>query len=113
MSQTQINQTEDIGINQNQNLNIGIVPSLITSIPNIPLDVSKDLSKYQKIFITKQADLFRMAHFCEGFYPEYLIWSETPEGDKKLIFTCSEHFECECCKRRLENPFLLYDLCLL
>ena len=29
---------------------------------------------------------------------EYLIFGELPDDDKKLIFTCSLHFICPCCR---------------
>ena len=92
-------QTENTQINQNDNRNLGLeIPYSPTNNPNIPFDVSRELSQYQKVFITKQWDMFRMAHCYEGFAQEYLVWAELPDGDKKLIFTCCRHFEPDCCK---------------
>ena len=98
MSINNVNQTEESNIINNQKVNI--IPNLntSTSLRNIPLDVSRDLQQYKKIYITKQKDMFRMVHCCEVFSPEYLIFGELPDGDKKLIFTCHQHYECEICK---------------
>ena len=70
---------------------------------NIPLDVTTELSQFTKFYITKGVDFFRIVCCCENLIPEYNIYGEMPDGDKKLLFTCTQHFTCcncgcsDCC----------------
>jgi hypothetical protein len=75
-----------------------IVDQLAKPKVNIPLDITTELSQYQKFFITKGQDFFRIICCCEDLIPEYNIYGEMPDGDKKLLFTCTQHFIlCNCC----------------
>ena len=66
--------------------------------PNaLPLDVTKDLAQYSKIFVTKEYDYFKVVHFFENYLHDYKVFGELPDGDKKLLFTVSKHFECKLC----------------
>ena len=69
-------------------------------ITTLPLDVSKELSQYSRLFITDEYDVFRNIHCCESIFgTEYKIYGELPDGDKKVLFTCHRHFECcKCCQ---------------
>ena len=67
------------------------------NISSLPFDVSKDLNKYSKIYITKEYDMFRKVHCFENFIHDYKIYGQLPDGDKKLLFTCSRHFQCNSC----------------
>jgi hypothetical protein len=74
-----------------------IVNQLTNSKVNLPLDVTTELSQYTKFYITKGQDFFRIVCCCEDFFPEYYIYGEMPDGDKKLLFSCSRHFIlCNC-----------------
>ena len=92
-----MNQSEQVYITKNPNMFPNQMPNS-GGVPNLPLDVSRELSQYQRLYISQQADYFRMAHCCDVSQREYLIWGELPDGDKKLIFTASRHFDCELCK---------------
>ena len=72
----------------------------------LPFDVSKDLNQFNKIFVRKTFNPFRTA-CCFEKLVDYEIFGELPDGDKKLLFTCQQHFECcKCC----DNCFI--DCCL-
>ena len=62
----------------------------------LPLDVTKELAQYQRIFVTKEFDYFKIVHRCEDYLHDYKVFGELPDGDKKLLFTVSRHFECKC-----------------
>ena len=86
-------------------------------LPNLPLDVSTELNEYSKLFICKRYNPFRK--FCCYEFPlDYEIFGELPSGDKRLLFTCQEHFEycwycrcCCCCCGRNVNCYLDCLLC--
>ena len=64
----------------------------------LPLDVSKDLSEYSKIFVCRRFNPFRIYCCLETCLSNYEIYGELPNGDKKLLFTSHQHFEwCNCC----------------
>ena len=63
----------------------------------LPLDVTTELAQYQRIFVTKEFDYFKIVHRCEDYLHDYKVFGELPDGDKKLLFTVSRHFECKCC----------------
>ena len=63
----------------------------------IPFNVEKELGQFTKMYITKENDLFKIAHFCQSLTQDYLIYGEMPDESKKILFTVSEHYECECC----------------
>ncbi len=69
-------------------------------ITALPLDVSNELSQYSRLFITDEYDVFRNIHCSENIFgPEYKIYGELPDGDKKVLFTCLHHFEsCKFCQ---------------
>ena len=69
-----------------------IVNQLTNSKVNLPLDVTTELSQYTKFYITKGRDFFRTVCCLEEYFPEYYIYGEMPDGDKKLLFSCSRHF---------------------
>ncbi len=113
-----IKQGNDFNINSQNNMNDNnpIVYSMHNNeknpMTNLPFDVSKDLSFYSKIFVAISFDSFRNVNYCDKFIssPDFLIYGELPDGDKKLLFTCSKHEQC--CKL-CDNciiPFCLCDL---
>ena len=63
----------------------------------IPFKVETELNPFTKMYITKENDLFKIAHFCQSLTQDYQIFGEMSDESKKLLFTVSEHFECECC----------------
>ena len=89
----------------------GIQPGFMTSpqqpqafiisnplMATLPFNVSTDLNMFSRIFIVKEFDKFRIFHCCDSFSSDYKIYGELPDGDKKLLFTSSHHFECcKCC----------------
>jgi len=69
-------------------------------IADLPFDVSKDLDQFSKIFVSSEFDSFRNIHCLEKCYPsfDFVIYGELPDGDKKLLFTCTKHNQfCKCC----------------
>ena len=48
----------------------------------IPFDVEKELSQFTKMYITKENDLFKIAHFCQSLTQDYLIFGELPNERK-------------------------------
>ena len=75
-----------------------IVDQLAKPKVNLPLDVTTELRMYTKFYVTKGPDFFRIECCCEDLIPDYYIYGEMPDGDKKLLFTCSRHFIlCSCC----------------
>ena len=97
MATIDINNTSDKNIfTEPQSGNIQIIGDM----KSIPLDVSKELDIYSKVFITRETDLFRNYHFLEARLSDYRIFGELPDGDKKLLFTVKTHFKCcECCSQ--------------
>lgn len=63
-----------------------IVDQLAKPKVNLPLDVTTELRQYTKFYITKGPDFFRVECCCEDLLPEYNIYGEMPDGDKKLLF---------------------------
>ena len=62
-------------------------------IADLPFDVSKDLEQFSKLFVSSEFDSFRNIHCLEKCYPsfDFVIYGELPDGDKKLLFTCTKH----------------------
>ena len=65
-------------------------PSGIT----LPFNVATDLNIFFFFFFVREFDKFRLFHCCDNFGPDYKIYGELPDGDKKLLFTSSHHFDC-------------------
>jgi hypothetical protein len=75
---------------------IVMVPTAVAT--SLPFNVQTDLNLYKKISIVKQYDYFRILHCCQNLIPDYIVYGEMPDGDKKILFTSSPHFECcRCC----------------
>ena len=70
---------------------------LIVSNLNLPFNVGTELNQYKRIFITLEYDYFKIVHNYENALMDYIVYGELPDGDKKVIFTASRHFECKCC----------------
>lgn len=92
------------------NINVG-EPNLInpvnTKTTTLPFNVETDLKEYSRIFITREFDPFRLIHCCEAPIRDYEIYGETEEKDKKVLFTCSYHYQCcNYCEQ-----FIIGDLC--
>ena len=69
-----------------------------TLVTSLPFNVATDLNLFSKISIVKQYDFFKIVHCCQDIIPEYIVYGEMPDGDKKILFTSSFHFECcKCC----------------
>jgi hypothetical protein len=65
---------------------------------SIPFDVTKDLNKYDKVYISKETDVFRTVHLFETCFKEYRVFVDNPEGDKTVLFTVRHHYQfCNCC----------------
>jgi hypothetical protein len=62
----------------------------------LPFNVETDLNGFSKIFITRENDPFKIVHFFEPFALDYQIFGELPDKSKRLLFTVSEHYECDC-----------------
>ena len=82
-------------------------------ITALPLDVSNELSQYSRLFITDEYDVFRNIHCSENIFgPEYKIYGELPDGDKKVLFTCLHHFEsCKFCQACAIGTICCYYEC--
>ena len=75
MSTNDINNTSNKSIfTEPQSGNIQIIGDM----KNIPLDVSKELDIYSKVFITRETDLFRNYHCLEARLSDYRIFGELP-----------------------------------
>ena len=60
----------------------------------LPIDVSKELAQFSKIFISAEIDYFRLVHCCENILRDYKVFGQLPNGDKALLFTVRRHFDC-------------------
>ena len=90
--------TEKITIKENSPQVVVTRPAVVT----LPFNVASDLNQYSRVFITHEFDYFRVVHNYEDMLRDYKIFGETPDGDKKLLFTVHRHFECkvcECCQQ--------------
>ena len=56
----------------------------MASPTSLPFDVEKDLNGYNKVYITKQFNLFRTFHCCEFLGGDYIVYGLLPDGDKKF-----------------------------
>ena len=96
--------------NTETNLTTQVQPVLVYKVnknTSLPFDVTEELEKYSRIFVTKEVDPFRIIHCFEAASRDYLIYGETKDGDKKLLFTCHNHFECcNCC-----DQYIIGGLC--
>ena len=73
-----------------------VVPAAVGII--IPFNVAQDLNMFTRIFVVREFDKFRIFHYYERLFPDYRVFGELPDGDKKLLFTSSRHFQCcKCC----------------
>lgn len=83
-----------------------IVYKINAGATTLPLDVESELQKYSKIFIAKEYDPFRIIHCFEASNRDYIIYVETKEGDKKVLFTSNYHYECcNCCEQCIIGAF--------
>ena len=79
------------------NINVGeqnLINPVNTKTTTLPFNVETDLKEYSRIFITRKFYPFRLIHCCEAPIRDYEIYGETEEKDKKLLFTCSYHYQC-------------------
>jgi len=68
----------------------------LPTIPStLPFNVETDLNEFTKIFITRENDPFKIVHCFEPFALDYQIFGEMSDKSKKLLFTVSEHYECD------------------
>ena len=73
--------------NTETNLN-QVEPVLVYKVnkkTSLPFDVTEELEKYSRIFITKEVDPFRIIHCFEAMSRDYIIYGETKDNDKKLL----------------------------
>ena len=63
---------------------IVMVPTAVAT--SLPFNVQTDLNLYKKISIVKQYDYFRILHCCQNLIPDYIVYGEMPDGDKKILF---------------------------
>ena len=59
----------------------------------LPFDVSTDLNQFKQIYISRQFDIKRVVCCCNHFGPDFLVWGELPDGDRKIIFTIHNYYE--------------------
>ena len=71
---------------------VAVVPMQSTAM--LPFDVNSELNIYQRVYVTKQFDYFRIFHRCEFVLQDYIVYGELPDGDKKILFTVRQHFQC-------------------
>jgi len=65
---------------------------------SLPLNVATDLHMFNRISIVRQLDFFKIFHCLERMLPSYVVYGEMPDGDKKILFTVQQHFQCcKCC----------------
>ena len=77
--------------------NVIIIPNEATGL-NLPFNVATELNMFSRIFVVREYDKFRIFHCCERLFPDYRVFGELPDGDKKILFTSSRHFQCcRCC----------------
>lgn len=60
----------------------------------LPIDVSRELAQFSKMFVSKEVDYFRLSHCFENIFRDYKVFGELPNGDKSLLFTVRRHFDC-------------------
>ena len=99
-------QENNTGSNENATLKN---PQIIQPIPvvttyaintTLPFDVKNDLNMFSKITIVRQINLYRTFHCMDKIFRDYQIHGVLPDGDKKILFTVSRHFECcKCCEQ--------------
>ena len=65
-----------------------------TPVTTLPFDVSSELNQYSKVYIAKDIDNFRLFHCFEAIPLDYRVFGELPDGDKKILFTARQHFQC-------------------
>jgi hypothetical protein len=63
-------------------------------VTTLPFDVSSELNQYSKVYIAKDIDNFRLFHCFEAIPLDYRVFGELPDGDKKILFTARQHFQC-------------------
>lgn len=78
----------------------------------LPFDVSNELNIYSRVYIAKENDPFRIFH-CSEIASDYIVYGELPDGDKKILFTSKQRYECcTCCKSCLIPMFCCeYECC--
>lgn len=87
--------TEKVTLAQNQPTQQAPVVVMPVAVPtSLPLNVATDLSMYNKISVVLQKDLWKITCLYERALPTYVVYGEMPDGDKKILFTCSQHFQC-------------------
>ena len=59
-----------------------------TLVTSLPFNVATDLNLFSKISIVKQYDFFKIVHCCQDIIPEYIVYGEMPDGDKKILCLC-------------------------
>ena len=88
-----------------------VVPAAVGII--IPFNVAQDLNMFTRIFVVREFDKFKIFHYYERLFPDYKVFGELPDGDKKLLFTSSRHFQCcKCCDNfSIDCCFATYFCC--
>ena len=77
-----------------------LVYKVNTGPTSLPFDVESELNKYSRIFISKEFDVFRIVSCCEASNRDYIIYVDTEDGDKKILFTSNYHYKCcKCCEQ--------------
>ena len=69
-------------------------PIPMQSALKLPFDVSNELNIYSRVYVTKDFDYFRIFHCSEILGGDYIVYGELPDGDKKILFTSSVHYQC-------------------
>ena len=65
-----------------------------SSTAMLPFNVDSELNIYSKVYVAKEFDYFRIFHRCEWVMQDYIVYGELPDGDKKILFTVRQHFQC-------------------
>ena len=77
-----------------------IVYNAVVMPTSLPFEVEQDLQKYSKLFVCKLHDPFRVVDCFDSLRRDFIIYAEGGDGDKKILFTVSNHFECcNCCEQ--------------
>jgi len=68
-----------------------------TPITTLPFNVMTELNPYTRIYVALEYDFFKIVHCYENHFHDYKVYGEMSDGDKKLLFTVSQHFQCKAC----------------
>lgn len=68
-----------------------------TPVTTLPFNVMTELNPYTRIYVALEYDFFKVVHCYADHFHDYKVYGEMSDGDKKLLFTVSRHFQCNTC----------------